>query len=60
MGEGQSFPTVPADMATLAGDQQASILVQMVGQSAQKYATCELNRRILVDWINNTPVKDDE
>ena len=60
MGLGEGFPSVPADMALLEEEQQAAILVQTIGQAAESYSSCELNRQILIEWIVNEPIPEDE
>lgn len=60
MGDSPIFPSVPGDMAALAPEQQAAVLVQTMNKAAESYSTCELNRHTLVEWILNKPVPDNQ
>jgi len=51
MGPLDSFPTIPGDTSALTPEQQASVMVQSWGEAAEAYATCSVNRDILIEWI---------
>jgi hypothetical protein len=60
MGESQGFPQIPADMVLLTDEQQASVLVQVFMQAAESYSTCELHRKVLIEWIDDPSIPKDE
>jgi len=52
MGAAINFPQVPQGFELWSGEQQARWVVENWLRSAEAYATCEGNRKALIDWID--------
>ena len=52
MEEGKPFPSIAKNMELLTEEEQAKDVVRIIVLGAELYNTCELNRKTLIDWIN--------